>query len=572
MNDQPLFQFGVGGEEGYGEIYALPDFQTLSPRLCLGVVIGGSLTRGLEVRLESDTPVEQMAVGRYVTIDGEQSRFFGMITDVELRSAINQVLSSPPQDEFTRRVLHGTAVFAVLKVSLMLRVDLIANAQPQPVKTVPGHFAGVRDASQAEIEQIFGGEDSDHFVIGSPLDMDVNVCLDYQRFIERSNGVFGKTGTGKTFLTRMILLDLIQKSGEQRERSKRCVNLVFDMHNDYGWEGQSEGASRRTPGLKQLAGSQVLLMTLDEDNARRRSVRPDGAVTIAYGDVEPGDIEILQETLNLTTNAVEATHQLARKYGDRQWLSQALKLDENDEETARMLSGLGIHASTMLNLRRGLQKLTRNEFMVEKSNSDTPQRLIEHLLGGRNVVLEFGRYGGQISSYMLVANILTRRIYNEFRNKTESATGGEDQPNHLVITIEEAHKFLSPSVAGQTIFGEIAREMRKYNVTLMVIDQRPSAIDDEVMSQIGTRLVCLLDNERDVDAVLSGISGRSELRSVLAKLDSRQQALILGHAVPMPVVVRTPDWDEKARGYEGFRASLGAPGAAARASELLYND
>jgi DNA helicase HerA-like ATPase len=569
MNDRSPFQFGVGGEEGYGEEFSLTPFPVLGGRN-LGVISGGSLSHGVEVRLDPEAAVEDMAVGRYVTVDGDRSRFFGMITDVELRSTIGQVVASPPSDEFTRQVLRGTAVYGVLKIVLMLRAGLGIEAQPEPVKTVPGHFAAVHDSTQAEIEQIFGGEDGGHFVVGSPLDMDVKVCLDYQRFVERSNGVFGKTGTGKTFLTRMILLDLIQKSAEQREASKRCVNLVFDMHNDYGWEGQSEGGSRRAPGLKQLAGSNVLLMTLDEENARRRRIRPDGVISIAYGDVEPGDIEVLKETLNLTQNAVEATHQLARKYGQHRWLAEALHLDENDEETAHELSGLGIHPSTMLNLRRGLQKLTRNGFMVEKPVSDTPRSIIEQLLGGRNVVLEFGRYGSQIASYMLVANVLTRRIYNEFRNRSEEALTPEEQPNHLIITIEEAHKFLSPAVAGQTIFGEIAREMRKYNVTLMVIDQRPSAIDEEVLSQIGTRLVCLLDNERDVDAVLAGVSGRSELRAVVAKLDTRQQALILGHAVPMPVVVRTPDYEQKARDYQDFRASLGAPSG--RASDLLYND
>ena len=75
-----------------------------------------------------------------------------------------------------------------------------------------------------------------------------------------------------------------------------------------------------------------------------------------------------------------------------------------------------------------------------------------------------------------------------------------------MITIEEAHKFLNPELAGQTIFGTIAREMRKYNVTLLVIDQRPSGIDDEVMSQIGTKITCLLDNDRDIDSVLAGVS------------------------------------------------------------------
>jgi DNA helicase HerA-like ATPase len=526
-----------------------------APTRHLGMVTGGSLSKGLEIRLDGSVSVEGIAVGRYLTIDGNTQRFFGMVTDVELRALSPQIVAAPPaaDDEFLREVLHGTAAYAVLKVSPMLSVGPTADAKPEPVKTVPPHFSGAREASQAEVEQIFGSEDAAHFVIGSPLDMDVTVCLDYTRFIERSNGVFGKTGTGKTFLTRLILLHLVQKSNQQRERGKRCANLIFDMHNEYGWQGTSEGASGKVKGLKQIVGSNVLIMTLDEDNARRRQLRPDGVVTIPFSDVEPADIEILQETLNLTANAVEATHQLERRYG-RRWLQEALKLNENDEETAADLVKIGIHPATMVNLRRGLLRLSRNKFMVEKADGGTLQTIIENLLAGRTVVLEFGEYGSQLASYMLVANILTRRIYERFRDLMERALANDaEKPNHLVITIEEAHKFLNPRVAGQTIFGEIAREMRKYNVSLLVIDQRPSAIDDEVLSQIGTRFVCLLDNERDVDAVLSGVSGKSELRSVVAKLESRQQALILGHAVPMPIVVRPTDYEDS---YAGFERSL----------------
>jgi DNA helicase HerA-like ATPase len=142
-----------------------------------------------------------------------------------------------------------------------------------------------------------------------------------------------------------------------------------------------------------------------------------------------------------------------------------------------------------------------------------------------------------------VANILTRRIHEEYVEAVDKAQGNKaKEPPHLAITIEEAHKFLSPEVADRTIFGTIAREMRKYNVTLMVVDQRPSAIADEIMSQIGTRVTCLLDDEKDIGAVLSGVSGANALRGVLARLDSRQQAIILGHAVPMPVVIRTRDY------------------------------
>ena len=174
-----------------------------------------------------------------------------------------------------------------------------------------------------------------------------------------------------------------------------------------------------------------------------------------------------------------------------------------------------------------------------------------HLDRGTNVVLEFGRYR-DIAAYILVANMLSRRIYAHYQSRVEKADAkGGVRPRPLVITIEEAHKFLNPEVAGQTIFGTIAREMRKYNVTLLVIDQRPSGIDSEVMSQMGTKITCLLDNDRDIDSVLAGVSGRNELKSVLAKLAAKQQALIFGHAVPMPVAFQPREYGS-AQSYRDF--------------------
>jgi DNA helicase HerA-like ATPase len=161
------------------------------------------------------------------------------------------------------------------------------------------------------------------------------------------------------------------------------------------------------------------------------------------------------------------------------------------------------------------------------------------------VVLEFGRYSDTLS-YMLTANILTRRIRRRWVEKTEQyirTKDPADKPRQLMITIEEAHKFLNPAAAKQTIFGTIARELRKYSVTLLVVDQRPSSIDADVMSQIGSRVTALLNDDKDIDAVFTGVSGSASLRAVLASLDTRQQALVLGHAVPMPVVIRTRAYD-----------------------------
>jgi uncharacterized protein len=174
----------------------------------------------------------------------------------------------------------------------------------------------------------------------------------------------------------------------------------------------------------------------------------------------------------------------------------------------------------------------------------------------KSVVLEFGRYGNELEAYMLVANYITRRIHSEYVDRVEkSLANNTPKPSNLLITIEEAHKFLEPQVARQTTFGIIAREMRKYNVTLLVVDQRPSAIDEEVMSQIGTRVTALLDNERDINAVLNGISGASSLREVLARLETKQQAIIMGHAVPMPVVIKPRNYDKDF--YKAVQADAG---------------
>lgn len=198
-------------------------------------------------------------------------------------------------------------------------------------------------------------------------------------------------------------------------------------------------------------------------------------------------------------------------------------------------------------LQRKLMRLDQLKYMRNASAHNYVNQILEDLESGKHVVIEFGSQSDMLS-YMLATNVIARRIHKAYVEKTErflQSKDPSDRPRQLMITIEEAHRFLDPSTVRQTIFGIIAREMRKYFVTLLVVDQRPSGIDSEVMSQVGTRITALLNDEKDIDAIFTGVSGGQNLRSVLAKLDSKQQALILGHAVPMPVVVQTRAYDSQ---------------------------
>jgi hypothetical protein len=321
-------------------------------------------------------------------------------------------------------------------------------------------------------------------------------------------------------------------------QKSQAVNLIFDMQNEYGWKGIDE-RGKDVKALKQLFPSVVAVFALDEEHVKQRGISPDFVIKIGYDEIEPEDVVSLKQTLGLTDPAVEAVYQLHRKFGST-WLKDVLEI-QNAEEIKALLERLNIHEGTFQNLRRGLGVIRRLPFIVPHSQQNAVDTILGYIDKGMNIVLEFGRFR-DITTYVFVANMLTRRIYSRYQEKAERALDQKSRPRSLVITIEEAHKFLNPDVASQTIFGTIAREMRKYNVTLLVIDQRPSGIDEEVMSQLGTKIVFLLDNEKDVDSVLSGSSGKTELKSVLSKLEPKQQALIFGHALPMPVVIRTPEY------------------------------
>ena len=457
------------------------------PGHALGMVVGGSLADGLDVRLDARTSLEDIKVGTFVSIQGKDHRFFAVVTDISLGATDPSLAGTPPDvsDPYIATVVSGTAAYGKIKVEPMLTLSVDGH---QPAKTVPGHFSEVLAATEEDIELVFGREDERHFSIGNPLDMETKLCLDIEEFIKRSNGVFGKSGTGKTFLTRLLLAGILQNG--------TASNLVFDMQSEYGWKGYSETGTE-VKGLKQLFSSRVAVFSLDEESSKRRGLSPDYVVRIGYQEIEPEDIQILRETLDLSDVAADAAYSLQNKYGARTWLKRFLEV--GGEELGELARELNVNDRALSTLQNRLTRLGRFDFMDPESAHDSVNQILRYLDRGMHVVLEFGRYGTHLDAYILVANLLTRRLYRRYVELKERAMGDRSQePRPLVITIEEAHKFLTPAVAGQTIFGAIAREMRKYNVTLLVVDQRPSGIDEEVMSQLGTKISCLLDNERDV--------------------------------------------------------------------------
>ncbi|MDX2244888.1 MAG: ATP-binding protein [Leptolyngbyaceae cyanobacterium bins.302] len=580
----------------------------------LGSVIQGSLSQGLEVRLHADVSVEDMRVGKFLVVRGRRSHFFCMLTDVTLGTSSSRILANPPEpnNTFLQEVLAGSGTYGTVNLSPMLmmseaersqesgvrsqevdKIDKIRDKNGRnsklktqgsklgsyqvqssesvellPVKTIPSHFSQMYDASERDFRVVFGWEDDPfrrNFAIGQPIDMEVSICLDLDRFVERSNGVFGKSGTGKSFLTRLLLSGIIRKQA--------AVNLIFDMHSEYGWEATREGKQFSTvKGLRQLFPGQVQIYTLDSESTKRRGVRDAQELYISYDQIDVEDLMLVRGELNLSEASLENAIILRNEFG-KSWIARLLTMS-NMEIQEFCETKMGSKSSIMA-LQRKLTRLDGLKYIRNSCPHNYVGQILESLDAGKHVVIEFGSQSNMLS-YMLATNVIARRIHHAYVQKAEKflqTKNVSDRPRQLVITIEEAHRFLDPATVGQTIFGTIAREMRKYFVTLLVVDQRPSGIDNEVMSQIGTRITALLNDEKDIDAIFTGVPGAQSLRSVLSKLDSKQQALILGHAVPMPVVVRTRAYDEQFYAEVGDMAWEEVPDAVVfRAAEAAKAD
>ncbi len=518
----------------------------------LGIVTGGAFNKGLSVRLDEAVASETMQVGDFCVIEGDENLYFSMIEDLRLEATDARLMAAPPVlSPFMGRVLRGTSTYVVAEARPMLMVSkagstgLNGPVGPQPVRTIPMHFAQLVQARTEDFATVFGADrgSGQHFAMGQPLTMAMDIPLDLRRLVERSSGIFGSTGTGKSFLTRLLLCGIIAR--------RAAVTLIFDMHNEYAFGKESE-EGERVKGIKELFGSQVVVYSLDSHNQRA-----DHHLRIALDEITTEDVLSLARELRISADTIHSNLSLLERHLGKKWLRHFVAMEAPDVEL--FAKEKGGHSGSLRALQQRLQRLPGREYVSEEQlTGNVFSEMVNLLDRGKHIILHFGRHDDALDQ-IIVANMVTRRIRELYQRKVESyqETGkAADKPTPLVITVEEAHRFLNPEMARQTIFGTIARELRKYYVTLLIVDQRPSGIDDEILSQVGTRISGKLMDERDLEAVLSGVANRTAIRAGLASLDSKQQVMIFGHAVPMPIALRTRRYD--ATFYQQVTAAGGA--------------
>ena len=133
-----------------------------------------------------------------------------------------------------------------------------------------------------------------------------------------------------------------------------------------------------------------------------------------------------------------------------------------------------------------------------------------------------------------ISGCILKIIYDALYWGQNTLVGGKKQP--LLIVLDEAHAYLKAgedSISSR-IVQAVAKEGRKYGVGMLLVTQRPSELDETVLSQCGSIIALRMTNTRDKGHVTSAMQDElREMADVLSGLRTGE-AIVSGEAVRIP--------------------------------------
>ncbi|MHA2193013.1 MAG: hypothetical protein ACXAAR_06250, partial [Candidatus Thorarchaeota archaeon] len=114
----------------------------------------------------------------------------------------------------------------------------------------------------------------------------------------------------------------------------------------------------------------------------------------------------------------------------------------------------------------------------------------------------------------------------------------------ILVTVEEAPSILNPELMrGRSVFKDISRQGRKFNIGLLVVSQQVSVLDNVILSQMNTEVNLRLGNEREIRACIQNasinISGFENEFRVMAQ----GEGIVTASYREMPLPVKIPLFD-----------------------------
>lgn len=296
-------------------------------------------------------------------------------------------------------------------------------------------------------------------------------------------GIFGGSGSGKSYGLRVFLEELMQK---------RIPAIMVDPHFEMGFSDRTDSDSTFD------YGGRALIVQAGRD------------VGVDFKEIDAVDLKNLiatsSELSDPMRNTIESVHQykddLASFRNRLEMLNEALELGSEDRilekinqaesnaerEAWRNRLGVFKRFGTLpqMSVRGVLWRF--NRLCKEGIFNSSTEPIETALMQGKLVVIQ-----GSTRLLQVFATYLCNKLYKKRRDYKDSEVTGEIVEPFVpfLLCTDEAHNFAPQGMdtPSKGIFREIAQEGRKYGVFLVLATQRPSLLDNTVTAQLNTKFI-----------------------------------------------------------------------------------
>jgi len=535
-------------------------------------VSGNTITVQLSDSIKSNMPVIDGIVykigqiGSFLKVPLGYANLYGIVTQTGA-SAIPEKLKELVEQDYSKLDNRQFLNMALIGEQVGRKFERGVSQSPTTGDKV--HLVTIKD-----LDIVYGGYDANNSItVGNiSISESLNAKIDLNKLVSRHCAILGSTGSGKSNAVG-VLLDAIAK---KEFKSSRI--LVIDPHGEYDsvLKGRSNVYKIRANEVEGEKELQIPFWALpfnelmsifsgtlsDQNRDYFKTKIEETKINAAF---ENG-IDIETELITADTPIPFSLKQLWFDLDDfeRQTYIERAKPEtitakkvtgnpetmiSNEYQPASAGGGspflnnyakgiLGFLDSVRLKLKDSTYNFLfhPNEYepnligMIKKDLSN----LLFDWLGSEKPITILDLSGIPSEIMTSISGTLLKIIYDALFWGQNLNIGGKEQP--LLIVLEEAHNYLKAgekSISSRAVQG-IAKEGRKYGVGLVLVTQRPSELDETVLSQCGTIIALRMNNAKDRGHIRSAI--QDELQTMVDLLPSLRtgEGIISGEGVKIP--------------------------------------
>ena len=528
----------------------------------LSVHLAESIASGLSIFKGQTYKVGQ--VGSFVRVPQGYQDLFGVVSEVGANAVPGDMDSVDDTGRWMKVELVG---------------EVVGGTFDRGVSQYPNIGDSVHLAVEEDLSKLYDIRGQGHIEIGTLSSAEsITAKVALNELVTRHSAVLGSTGSGKS-TTIASLLRAITTSGFTSDHYPNARVLLLDIHGEYsepladvaqvfsvepqygearlvipywaldsddlldfltgGLEGNSETAfTDKIYELKLASHRLQAFPGIDSGSITVDTPLPFSLKKLWY---ELIDVEIA------TFEGKDRDEPTLQDAGNAETLAPPTYRRHAMGGAGPFLNPLAVGIRRPLNLLRSRLLDPRYEFLLcpgpwEPDLNGEPRKDLDELLagwlGGENPITILDLSGVPSSVLERLIGSILKIVYEALFWSREKTEGGIQRP--LLIVMEEAHRYLSDRLNGTAseVVQRIVKEGRKYGVGAMVVSQRPSEVNETILSQCGTFFALRLSNPSDRARVQGTLpDGLVGLLDVLPILRTGE-AIVTGEAAKLPMRCR----------------------------------